>query len=154
MARVAAPRKKAARYMPDEKDELILDILRKDARAPVRRISNETGVRPSTVHSRMDRLVRSGVIERFTVKVDPEASGRSLVVYMLVTGSTGKYLDDKMLRDPCIEEVHGVTGEYDILMKLRFRDMKEFNRFVIDFREKHTGSVTRTITMVGTARLK
>ena len=138
----------------DDKDRDILRILEKDARASVRKISSETGIRPSTVHSRMDRMVKRGVIEKFTVRLDPEMSGRPLTVFMLVTGSTGKYLDEAILRGDVVEEVHGITGEYDLLMKLRFRDMSEFHRFVIDFREKHKGDVDRTVTMVETARVK
>jgi DNA-binding Lrp family transcriptional regulator len=138
----------------DERDEEILRALRKDGRASVRSVSAATGIRPSTVHSRMEKLVKGGVIEGFTIRENPELSARQLTVFMLVTGSTGKYLDDSMLRDSCVEEVHGITGEYDLLLKLRFRDLKEFNRFVIDFREKHKGDVTRTVTMVETARVK
>lgn len=132
----------------------ILKVLEKDGRASVRSISSLTGIRPSTVHSRMERMARAGIIQGYTVKVNPDAVGRGLTVFMLVTGSTGKYLGDEMLADPCIEEAHGVTGEYDLLLKLRFRDMREFNRFIINFRERHEGQVTRTITMVETARIK
>ncbi len=138
----------------DESDMLILDHLQRDARVTVRRLAKITGIRPSTVHNRIQRLIATGVIQNFTVKVDPEKLGENLAVFMLVAGSLDKYFNDTFLQKKQILEVHGITGEYDLLLKLRFKDMKQFNRFVIDFRERFSDSITKTITMVQTAGLK
>ena len=65
-----------------------------------------------------------------------------------------KYIDEKFTKNPHIADVSGITGEYDMLFKLRFSDMKQFNKFIIDFREKYTKSISKTITMVQTVALK
>ena len=54
-----------------------------------------------------------------------------------------------VLSDPEISDF-----EYDLLMKLKFRDMKEFNKFIIEFRDKYSESIAKTITMVQTVCLK
>ena len=138
----------------DDRDMQILKILKLNSRTSIREIGKQIDMRPSTVHQRLKKMQDQGVIEKFTVKLNDEKIGRKLVVFMLISGAMDKYLDDKAMKDPCIREIHGVTGEYDLLMKLKFRDMKEFNKFIIEFRNKYSDSISKTITMVQTVRLK
>ena len=138
----------------DEKDRAILEYLTKDARISVRKLGALTNIRPSTVHQRIRRMVNDQVIQSFTVKLNPEKTGEKLTVFMLVSGTLDRYLDDKFMKSRHIIEIHGITGEYDLLLKLRFRDMKQFNKFVIEFREKYSKSISKTITMVQTVALK
>lgn len=138
----------------DDKDIAILDILKEDSRSSVRTISKKTGIRPSTVHTRIQRMQEKGVIRGFSVDLAPEKVGEGLTVYMLVAGTLEGYLDDAFLNSKHIKEISGITGEYDLLMKLAFKDMKQFNRFVIDFRKRYSQSVSKTITMVRTVELK
>lgn len=144
----------AKTFALDDKDRKILEILESNSRTSIREIAKITGYRPSTVHQRIKRLKEEGVIQKFTVKLDDEKLNRNLVVFMLISGAMDKYLDDKAMKDPCIREIHGITGEYDLLMKLKFRDMKEFNKFIIEFRDKYSDSIAKTITMVQTVSLK
>ena len=46
-----------------------------------------------------------------------------------------------------------MTGEYDVLAKLKFEDVEEFNNFLITFRKEMKG-VEATLTMVATANIK
>ena len=138
----------------DEHDHSIIQLLSSDARLSVRKIAKLTKIRPSTVHNRIQRLVKDGVIEKFTIKLNPEKLGENLTVFMLVAGALDKYLDDRFMNNPQILEVHGITGEYDMLFKLRFKDMKQFNKFIINFRDKYSDSISKTITMVQTVALK
>lgn len=138
----------------DDKDLAILEHLKKDARISIRKLGAITNIRPSTVHQRIKRLIDDGVIQEFTVKLNPEKLGENFTIFMLVSGTLDKYLDDKFLKSRHILEIHGITGEYDLLLKLRFKDIKQFNRFVIDFRQRYSRSISKTITMVQTLGLK
>ncbi len=66
--------------------------------------------------------------------------------------NTEENLDQTFFKNKYIKEAFGITGEYDLLLKLKFKDVEEFNDFVIEFRKKHP--VAKTITMVGTITLK
>ena len=55
--------------------------------------------------------------------------------------------------DPIALIIFGVTGEYDLLLKLKFKDVEEFNDFLIKFRKEQKG-VRQTFTMVSTANIK
>ena len=72
---------------------------------------------------------------------------------MLIKGTTSDYINNKFLNNKNVKEVFGVTGEYDVLVKLKFMDVEEFNGFLINFRKDMKG-IQSTLTMVGTANIK
>ena len=63
----------------DKKDLSIIKVLKQNSRLPIRDIAKKTGTRPSTVHERVKKLVRGGVIEKFTLKVDNKAVNESFI---------------------------------------------------------------------------
>jgi len=134
----------------DNKDKKIIEQLKKDSRASIRNIAKATGIRPSTVHQRIRKLKETNTIEKFTVKLNNKLVDENFIVFMFV--STEKDLDPIVFQDSHIKEVFGITGEYDLLFKLKFKDVEDFNNFVLEFR-KRTG-VKKTITMVATVTLK
>ena len=134
----------------DNKDKQIIEELKKDSRTSIRDIAKTTGIRPSTVHQRIHKLKTSGIIERFTLKLNNNLVGENFIVFMFV--STEKDISPAVFKNSHIKEVFGITGEYDLLFKLKFKDVEEFNDFVLEFR-KQTG-IKKTITMVGTITLK
>lgn len=136
--------------MIDSKDEKILELLKKNSRMSVRDIASKTKIRPSTVHLRIQKMKDQGVIEKFTVKLDNKKVGESFIAFMLV--SADKQIDDKAFKSPHIKEVFGVTGEYDLMIKLKFSDIEEFNRFIIEFRKKY--GLKKTHTMISTIAIK
>ena len=138
---------------PDNKDIKIIEILKEDSRLPIREISKKTKIRPSTVHQRIQKLIENNVIEKFTVKLNNKLAGENFIVFMLVKGGTTEYIDSRFLNDGHVKEVFGVTGEYDLLIKLKFRNVEDFNEFVKDFR-KNRKEIQSTLTMVATTNLK
>jgi DNA-binding Lrp family transcriptional regulator len=138
----------------EKKDIKIISLLKNNARASIREISKKTGIRPSTVHQRIKRMLENGVIEKFTIKLNDDKVGEGFVVFMLISGSTERYLDGKFLGDKHVKGIYGITGEYDLLLKLKFQDMNEFNTFVLEFREKYSKHISKTLTMVQTVNLK
>ncbi len=134
----------------DLKDKKIIGVLKENARMPIRDIAKKTGLRPSTVHLRIRRMSEQGVIEKFTVKTDNAKLEENFIVFMLI--NTEKDLDKAFLSNHHVKEIFGITGEYDILLKLKFRDISEFNQFVIDLRKNE--NIRKTLTMVVTAEIK
>ncbi len=134
----------------DEKDHKILAALMKDSRKTVRELSKETKIRPSTIHRRIQELVKRGVIERFTLKVNHKRFGDSFVAFMLLT--TSNEVPQEFIAGNQVREVFGITGEYDLVLKLRFKGVEEFNDFVLNLR-KHP-YIRKTLTMVVTASIK
>ena len=137
----------------DAKDEKIIEVLKQNSREPIREIAKKTGIRPSTVHQRIQKLLDNKIIEKFTIKLNNKEVGENFIVFMLVKGGTTEYIDNKILHDGHVKEVFGVTGEYDLLIKLKFENVEEFHEFVLKFR-KDKKEIQSTMTMVATANLK
>lgn len=139
--------------MIDNKNQKIIEILKENSREPIREIARKTKIRPSTVHQRIQKLLENGVIDKFTVKLNNKAVGEDFIVFMLVKGSTSEYIDAKILNERHVKEVFGVTGEYDMMIKLKFENVEEFHKFVLNFR-KDKKEIQSTLTMIATANLK
>ena len=137
----------------DTKDGKIIEILKQDSRAPIREIAKSTKIRPSTVHQRIQKLLENKIIEKFTIKLNNKAVGENFIVLMLVKGGTSEYIDNKILHDKHVKEVFGITGEYDLLIKLKFENVEEFHEFILNFR-KDKKEIQATLTMIVTANLK
>ena len=137
----------------DNKDIKILEVLREDSRRSIKEISKSAKIRPSTIHQRVQKLIKNKIIEKFTVKLNNKAVGENFIVFMFVKGSTTDYIDSKFLHNKNVKEVFGITGEYDVLLKLKFENIEEFNEFVLNFR-KENRQIQSTLTMVTTANVK
>ena len=137
----------------DKKDEKIIEILKQDSRSPIREIAKQTKIRPSTVHQRIQKLIENNIIEKFTIKLNNKKVGENFIVFMLVKGGTTEYIDNKILQNNHVKEIFGITGEYDLLIKLKFENVEEFHDFVLNFR-KDKKEIQATLTMVVTANLK
>lgn len=133
----------------DKNDKKIIDALRVDSSISLKEIAKITTIRPSTIHQRIKKLKDEKVIN-YTIKTDDDKVGENFVVFMMV--ETDKMFDDKIFNDSHIKEVYGITGEYDLMIKMKFKDVKEFNDFIISFRKKH--ELKKTLTMVATANIK
>jgi len=137
----------------DKKDLAIIALLKENSRLSIRNIAKKTGIRPSTVHQRITQLRKNNVIEKFTVKLNNKEVNENFIVFLLVKTKPSALIDNKIIQNnPHVKEVFGVTGEYDLLLKLKFKDIEEFNEFIIKFRKEQP--VETTLTMVSTTIIK
>jgi len=136
----------------DDKDIGIIEILKENSRFSIRDIAKKTGIRPSTVHQRITKLKKEGVIEKFTLKLNNSAMGENFIVFMLIKTKPSTIFGSKIVNNKHIKDIFGVTGEYDLMLKLKFKDVVEFNDFVIDFRKNQ--QIQSTLTMVVTTNIK
>lgn len=138
--------------MIDKKDIPIIEALKENSRLSIRDIAKKTRLRPSTVHQRITKLKESKVIEKFTLKLNNKAVGENFIVFMLVKTKPNVILDNKAMQNEHVKEAFGLTGEYDLLLKLKFNGIDEFNDFVLKFRKEQ--QIEATLTMVVTANVK
>lgn len=75
----------------DKKDMQILSHLLDNCRTPDRQIGNAIGMSGVAVKSRMQKMIKNGVIEQFALKIEPHVLGYS-VLYFVVTGKDIKYI--------------------------------------------------------------
>ena len=66
-------------------DELLLSLLREDARASTAEIARRLGLSRTTVQNRITRLEQEGVIRGYTVRVDDELERSRIRAHILIT---------------------------------------------------------------------
>ncbi len=129
--------------MIDEIDQQIVTLLQQDARLSNAAIAEKVGLTSSTVHERVKKLERKGVIKGYVAVVDPEALGKSITAFIrLAVGSatTESYIESKdnimdvSLADPNILECHGVAGEDCYVLKVRVASPKELEKLIEEIR--------------------
>jgi len=118
----------------DELDIKILDFLHRDARMSLRKISERLGVSVATVHYRLEKLRKSGLIKGFSVLIDEKKLGFPITAAILARGRTGKdalkSLEESISTHPHVYAVYDITGDWDVLILGKFRNIKELDNFV------------------------
>lgn len=137
-----------------EKDLKILAQLQTDSKRTLKHLSSSLQLRPSTIHKRIQLLEKEGVIGSYAAILDEEKIGCDLVCFVFISGKPKFHLGQEITQDRHVMEAWGVTGEYDILLKCRFRDQKEFSRFLVGLRKRYETTINRTETVMATAKLK
>ncbi|MEO6154948.1 MAG: Lrp/AsnC family transcriptional regulator [Thermomonas sp.] len=98
-------------------DELLLALLRENARASTAEIARRLGLSRTTVQNRIERLERQGVISGYTVRVNDEYERNQIRAHIMVT------LHPKQMPTvvrtleamPEVRELHSVSGEHDLI---------------------------------------
>lgn len=106
----------------DDKDQLILDLLTRDSRLPLKSIGARVGLSSSSVQERVARLQAEGAIEGFTIRRGP--AQMQVRAYMLVTTS-GQQCAAVAPRLQGIAEItrcDSVAGETDMVLTIEARD--------------------------------
>ena len=136
----------------DEKDLQILRELELDSSRNLRELADILGMPRTTIQDRINRLKRMGVIKRFTIKVDKAKLGKGVLAFVLVSFMPGSEVSQKALAHEIalmenVEEAYLISGEWDILLKVRGSSVKEIGDLVID-RIRGMRGVARTLTCV------
>ena len=128
----------------DKIDQKILSELSKDSSISIPKLSEKINVNSSVVYSRIRRLVKKKLIERFTIEINNKEFGYG------VKSLTGINMDSKqrdtviqeLLKIPGVSEVSEVTGRFDILVTMFAENLSEMYRIVSDNIGKIQGIVS------------
>lgn len=136
--------------MIDKKDEIILAELKKNARNSTKNIATKVKIPRVTVHDRIQKMIERGIIKSFNVTIDYKKIGFSSEVFIFVSFLPNPEVSQRQLaknvaRLPGVSEVHIISGEYDLLLKVRGKSLEEIGKLVIDKLRQLKG-VGRTLT--------
>jgi len=136
--------------MMDKKDEMILSELKKNARNSTKKISTNTGIPRVTVHDRMQKMIQTGIIKSFNVSIDYKKIGFGTEVFIFISflpshDISQRELAKRIAKLPGVYEVHIISGEYDLLLKVRGKSLEDIGMLVIDKLRELKG-VGKTLT--------
>lgn len=109
----------AGRVM-DDKDKLLLTLLRRDARRSIVALARDLGLSRSATQERLAKLQTSGAIAGFTV-VDGAANAERQSAYLTVSFASGyrcAQVVPHLKKIPAIAMIHSVTGPTDLIIRV------------------------------------
>ena len=120
----------------DQTDMQILKTLQKNAKLTTKELADAVHLTPTPVFERQKRLERQGYIKKYVAVLDPEKLGLGLLVFCKVKLKqiNHEIADDftrSIQRIPEVTECYNTSGSYDYLLKVRARDMKQYQEFVL-----------------------
>ncbi|MEX0291669.1 MAG: Lrp/AsnC family transcriptional regulator [Flavobacteriaceae bacterium] len=103
----------------DKLNWLILEELQSNARAPLTEVSKKVGLSSPSVAERIQKLEDAGIIKGYGARLDMEALGYPLGVYISIKIRFGKVesFEEYIKTVPEIYECHKLTGHDCMLMK-------------------------------------
>ena len=118
----------------DKTDQKILSELSKDSSISIPKLAEKINVNSSVVYSRIKRLVKKKLIERFTIEINNKKLGYG------VKSLTGINMDSKqrdnviqeLFKIPSVSEVSEVTGRFDILVTMYAENLGQMYRIISD----------------------
>ena len=123
----------SAKYnLSDDLDRRLVALLRKDARTPIARLSKSLGVSRATIYARLRKLQQSGIIEGFTVRLNPEIDRRQIRAHVLikVIGKLARPTEKQLQTMPEITALHAISGVYDLIAELEATSSAELNELI------------------------
>jgi Lrp/AsnC family transcriptional regulator for asnA, asnC and gidA len=92
------------------------------------------GVTDGTIHQRVRKLKKSGVIKRFTIDLNEEIMGNQSLVYVIVTVNPGSIerVSKEMIKNPEILEIYEVHTRGDLLTKIRASSDDEIRDIIVN----------------------
>ncbi|HEU0151137.1 MAG TPA: Lrp/AsnC family transcriptional regulator [Bradyrhizobium sp.] len=117
----------------DRADLKILQLLQRDGRMSNADLAKAVNVSPATCHRRTQRLFDEGYIRSVRAELAPEKLERSALVLVGVvldrsTPESFRTFEAAIRKLKFVLDCHLVAGDFDFFLKIRVRDIQDFNR--------------------------
>lgn len=128
-------------YKMDDKDWKIIEILKAHGDYTTRQITKKTLLPPTTIHNRIRKLRKEGIIKKFTIELEYSKIGKNFVVYILVSVNlpllkqkkkTQYDLAKELRKFYFVERVDIVSGGADLVVIIRVKDVAEFDKVLLE----------------------
>jgi len=121
----------------DKIDMQILKILQENGRITNLQLSGEIGLSPAPTLERVRKLETGGFIKSYHALVDEELLGLGIKTFIQVQldfhkGNTIETFAEELKNIKEVTECHHVTGECDFLLKVYVKDIKSYERLIMD----------------------
>ena len=144
--------------MIDEIDQRILLLLQQNARLSNAAVAEEVGLTVSTIHERVKKLERKGIIKGYVAVVDAEAVGKPITAFIRLNADSASlnYIESKRsvqevcLAEPNVLECHGVAGDDCYILKVRAAGPKDLEKLLERIRTNAQVSKSTTSIVLST----
>jgi DNA-binding Lrp family transcriptional regulator len=126
----------------DEKDIAILAMIQQDSKLTARQIAKKVNAPITTVFAKTKRMEEQGIIKEYRAILAPEKLNSGTAAFILASVSYRAKADDvpvsqrvvaeEIAKFREVQEVHIITGDWDLLVKLRAESVDAIGKFVVD----------------------
>lgn len=127
----------------DEKDQAILTLIQVNSKLTANQIAKKVNAPITTVFAKIKRMEEAGVIKQYRAILSPEKLNLGTAAFILASVSytttkadgvpvSQRDVAEEIARFPEVQEVHIITGDYDLLVKLRAENVEAVGKFVVD----------------------
>ena len=137
-------------YQIDNVDRQIMQILLENARTPYTEIAQKLIVSPGTIHVRMKKLEKMGIVIGTELVIDPAKLGYDLTAFIgiyLEKSVNYKEVIPELEKIEEIMEAYYTTGGYSIFAKIVCSNTNHL-RTVLNEKIQAVGGIQRTETMI------
>ncbi|MCK4551228.1 MAG: Lrp/AsnC family transcriptional regulator, partial [Candidatus Aenigmarchaeota archaeon] len=113
----------------NEKDTKLLEILQENCRMSLKEVAKETKRPITTIHEKLKRFEKEGLIKKYTAILDCEKLDFGQTVFVFVSIKyhfsdetkplSQREIAKKISRIPNVQDVHIIAGDWDILVKVK-----------------------------------
>lgn len=124
-------------YQPDKIDLQIIRTLQENGRITNLQLSSEIGLSPAPTLERVRKLENLGVIKSYHAVIDEEELGLGIKTFIQIqldfhqNNTIQTFVDEvKKIRE--ITECHHVTGGCDFVLKVYVKDIKAYEKLIME----------------------
>jgi DNA-binding Lrp family transcriptional regulator len=124
-------------YIYDTLDSELISELRGDGRATISYLAETLKVSRATIQNRLDRLISSGAILGFTIRVHEALDQGTVKAVMMIelSGQSTSQVIRKMRGIPELVKLHTTTGSWDLVAEIHTASLSEFDEVLRKVRE-------------------
>ncbi len=124
--------------MIDATDRKILELLQVNGRMSNAEMAEAVGLTVSSVHERVKKLERKGIIKGYVAVVDPEKLGKPMLAFVRLTVSSHETAKEG-IQQLCSSEIdilecHNVAGEDCFILKVRAAGPQQLEKLLTAIR--------------------
>lgn len=132
----------------------LLRALQANSKRSLRELAREVGLPISTVHEKIRRLEREGIIKKYRAVLDEKRLGFLVtgfilvsIVYSVENQTSQKRIAEKIAALPNVQEVHIISGDWDLIVKVKAKGVDELGSFITE-KLRNIHGVGKTLTAV------
>lgn len=124
--------RKVQKVQLDDKDKEILNILQLNHRIPYKELSKKVNLAASTIHNRVQNMLKTGIIKEFATIVDSFKLGYETlaVLGLSVDPSEINKIANEIANYDEVQLIASTTGDHDIIIQVIQKDEKSLWRFI------------------------
>jgi DNA-binding Lrp family transcriptional regulator len=144
----------------NEKDLMLLEKLQVDCRKSLKEIASEVGMPMSTVHEKIKRFEKVGIIKSYRAMLNEKKLDFDVTAFIM---ASTKYLGgekdfqrkigERVASLSHVLETYTINGDWDLLIKVKFKNVHELGKFVSE-RVRTIPGIDKTLTILSVDEIK